>query len=101
MYLTIKSYTLTPRATLTPIQSGYSKIKRYFGGHSYITLLGMKSILVYYYYYYYGVLSGNINYYQLSSAISIRVSSWMGATSLMLYAFSIYRRVRRRSYYSI
>lgn len=25
----------------------------------------------------------------------------MGATSLMLYAFSIYRRVRRRSYYSI
>lgn len=25
----------------------------------------------------------------------------MGATSLMLYAFSIYRRIRRRSYYSI
>ena len=28
-------------------------------------------------------------------------SRWMGTTSLMLYAFSIYRRVRRRSYYFI
>ena len=47
------------------------------------------------------VLSGNINYHQLSSAISIRVSSWMGTSNLMLYAFSIYRRVRIRSYYFI
>jgi len=44
-------------------------------------------------------LSGNINYHQLSSVSSIIHSSWMEATSLMLYAFSIYRRVRRYSYY--
>ena len=47
------------------------------------------------------ILSGNINYHQLSSAISIKGSRWMGATNLMFYAFSIYRRVRIRSYYFI
>jgi len=47
------------------------------------------------------ILSDNINYHQLSSAISIILSWCMGATNLMLYAFSIYRRVRRRSYYFI
>ena len=105
MYLRIKSYTLTPRAPLTPIRRGIQGFKRYCGGHSYITLLYMKSIIVYYtitlLYEYYQVTSIIINYHQLSSATSIIVSWCLGATSLMLYAFSIYRRVRRRSYYSI
>ena len=56
MYLTIKSYTLTPRATLTPIQRGYSRFKRYSGGHDYITLLGMKSFSSILYYYYMNII---------------------------------------------
>ena len=65
----------------------------------------MKSIFVYslllLLYGYYQVTSTIINYHILSSAISIKVDWWVGTTSLMLYAFSIYRRVRLRSYYFI
>lgn len=61
---------------------------------SYIRLLPY-----YYYYYLIWVLSGNINYHQLSSAISIILSWYAYTSNLMLYAFSIYRRFRIRSYY--
>lgn len=63
-------------------------------------LLSMNTIIVYYLNTIYQVIL-HWWYWWWLMLINIILSWWASTSNLMLYAFSIYRRFRRRSYYSI